>query len=514
MERVVIFDTTLRDGEQSPGATMNRQEKLRLARQLERLGVDVMEAGFPAASPGDFAAVSEIARAAKNVSVAALARAVKSDVDCACDALAGAVSPRVHVFIAGSELHMREKLRKTPREVLAMAEAAVSHAASRIRDVEFSVEDASRADPAFLAELLAVGARAGAGTLNIADTVGYAQPDEFAELLRFVMARIDGAEKLTFGVHCHNDLGLAVANTLAALRAGARQAEVTLCGLGERAGNASLEEVVMALKVRQDVYGLATNVRSEKIFPACRLLSMILGRPIPATKPVVGGNAFAHESGIHQDGVLKNRGTYEIMTPESIGRADEELVIGKHSGRAAVRARLEALGYLLDDAQLDAVFAAVKRLADQKNTIHDEDLEAMVFSEVYRLPDRYRLVSVSVQSANGAMPAMSAVAVDVHEEDGSIQHLRHAGFGVGPIDATFNVLSELLHRSPHLEQFAINAITGGTDALGEVTVHLRENGVATVGRAADPDVIRAAAKAFVDALNRYEQKTEFHNSQA
>ncbi len=506
MERVVLFDTTLRDGEQSPGATMNRQEKLRLARQLEMLGVDVMEAGFPAASPGDLEAVRQIAASSKTITVAALARAVREDVDCALKALEGAVSPRVHIFIAGSALHMREKLRKTPHEVLAMSAASVRYAASHIRDVEFSVEDASRADPAFLVRLFSEAVRAGATTINVADTVGYAQPEEFADLVRYLLANVEGADKVTLGVHCHNDLGLAVANTLAALKAGARQAEVTLAGLGERAGNAALEEVVMALRIRKDIYALYNNVRTEQIFPACRLLSMILGRPIPATKPIVGGNAFSHESGIHQDGMLKHRGTYEIMTPESIGRTQEALVIGKHSGRAAIRTRLEALGYILDDAQLDAVFLAVKKLADQKATIHDEDLEAMVFSEVYRLPDRYKLVSLSVQSANGAMPAMSAVAMDVTDENGDVRHLRHAGFGVGPIDATFNVISELLQRKPHLEQFAINAITGGMDALGEVTVRLRENGLTTVGRAADPDVIRASAKAFVDALNRFTQK--------
>jgi len=506
MDRLFVFDTTLRDGEQSPGATMNRQEKLRLARQLEMLGVDALEAGFPAASTGDFEAVRAIAKSVRNVRVAALARAVRSDIARAHEALEPAVSPRLHVFIAGSALHMRDKLRKTPAEVLNMAEDAVLFAASLCPDVEFSVEDASRADPEFLATLFAVAVRAGASTINIADTVGYAQPDEFAELVRYIRNTVPGIEKTVLGVHCHNDLGLAVANTLAAIRAGARHAEVTISGIGERAGNTPLEELVMALQTRSDVYGVTTGIETRQLFPTCRLLSMLLGRPIPPNKPIVGGNAFAHESGIHQDGVLKNPATYEIMTPESIGRAENDLVIGKHSGRAAIRARLEALGYALEESQLDTVFAAVKNLADRKAMVHDEDLEALVLSEVYRLPDRYRLVSLSVQSAADPMPAMAAVVIDVLEKDGAFSRVRHAGFGAGPVDATFNVIAEILGHKPHLEQFAINAITGGTDALGEVTVRLRENKLMTVGRASDPDVIKASAKAFIDALNRLVQK--------
>ncbi len=501
--RVIIFDTTLRDGEQSPGATMNLQEKLRLARQLEILGVDVMEAGFPAASAGDFEAVQTIARSVRGMQVAGLARAVKHDIDRAWEAVREAEQPRIHTFVATSPVHMEHKLRKTPDQVVEMAVAAVRHAASYTPNVEFSAEDASRSDRDFLVRVFGEVIRAGASTINVPDTVGYAQPEEFGELLRYLLTHTENADKAVFSVHCHNDLGLAVANTLAALRAGARQAEVTLTGLGERAGNAALEETVMALRTRRDLYGLETGVRSDQLFPSCRVLSMILGRPIPATKAVVGGNAFAHESGIHQDGMLKHRETYEIMTPESIGRTASDLVIGKHSGRAAVRSRLEGLGYRLEEPQLEAVFEAVKSLADKKASVYDEDLEALVFAEVYRLPNRYRLVNVSVQSAVGSMPATAAAVLEI---DGVEKRL--AGFGVGPVDATFNVLARLAERKPDLQEYAVNAVTGGTDALGEVTVRMQEGGRSAVGRASDPDVIVAGAKAYVDALNRLAQKEQ------
>lgn len=505
MQQIVLLDTTLRDGEQSPGATMNLQEKLRLARQLESLGVDVIEAGFPAASQGDFDAVRRIADAVRSTQIAALCRATPDDIDRSWEALCKAEAPRLHLFLAGSPLHLRYKLRKSPDEVLEMTEAMVRRAVGYTANVQFSVEDASRAEPEFLARMLATAVRAGAAVVNIADTVGYAQPAEFAALIRFLLEQVPGIEKSVLGVHCHNDLGLAVANTLAALDAGARQAEVTLCGLGERAGNAALEEVVMALQVRQDTYKLCCNVHPDQIFPSCRLLSMILGRPIPPTKAIVGENAFSHESGIHQDGVLKHRATYEIMTPASIGRTASELVIGKHSGRAAVRSRLLTLGYSLSELELECVIDAVKELADKKAVIHDEDLEAMVFSSVYRLPDMYRLANVHVHSTMGSMPATAAVVMDIL--DGDNRHtVRAAGFGVGPIDAAFNVVCQLVGRAPTLEHFAINAITGGMDALGEVTVRLAEHGSVSVGRAADPDVIVASVRAYIDALNRFAQK--------
>lgn len=500
--RVIIFDTTLRDGEQSPGATMNLQEKLRMARQLEVMGVDVLEAGFPASSIGDFESVHSIANAVKGMQVAALARASEGDIDRAWEALKGAENPRIHLFLATSPIHMEYKLRKTPDEVVELATRAVRHAAQYTSNVEFSAEDASRSDMDFLVRVFTAAIDAGATTINIPDTVGYAQPVEYGERIRYIIENTPNAHKAIFSVHCHNDLGLAVANTLYALQNGARQAEVTLSGIGERAGNTSLEELVMALRTRADYYGgLDTGIQSDQLFPACRLLSLIIGRPIPANKAVVGGNAFAHESGIHQDGMLKNRETYEIMTPQSIGRISTDLVIGKHSGRNAVRTRLEQLGYRLEDEQINVVFAAVKELADKKAAVHDEDLEALVFSEVYRIPDRYRLLNASVQTTTGGMPSTAAIVMQAGGEE-----MRRAGFGAGPIDATFNVISQLVSRAPDLEQFSINAITGGTDALGEVTVRLREGALNATGRGSDPDIIIASAKAYIDALNRLDHK--------
>ena len=500
-ERLIIFDTTLRDGEQSPGATMNLQEKLSLARQLEILGADIIEAGFPATSEGDFKAVQSIAVAVRTAGVAALCRANADDIGRAWQALAQAVRPRLHIVIAASNLHMREKLNLTPEETIAQAVASVRQGVTLCPDVEFSAEDASRADPDFLVRLFGEAIAAGATTINLADTVGYAQPDEFADLVRFVRARTPGADKVVTGVHCHNDLGLGVANTLAGIRAGARQADVTLGGIGERAGNAALEEVVMALATRQDIYRLATSVNTAQIYPSCRLLSMITGMPIPPNKAIVGGNAFAHESGIHQDGVLKNRATYEILTPESIGRVGSELIIGKHSGRHAVENRLEQLGFRLNKAQIQTVFEAVKLLADKKASVLDEDIEALVLSEVYRIPDCYKLLDISVQTSTSSLPAVAAVSLEI-----SGQIVRRAGFGIGPVDATYNVISQLVGRTTDLERFSINAITGGTDALGEVTVHLREGGLLAVGHGSDSDIIIACAKAFVDALNRLDKK--------
>lgn len=483
---------------------MNLQEKLRMARQLEVMGVDVLEAGFPASSIGDFESVHAIANAVKGMQVAALARASEGDIDRAWEALKGAENPRIHLFLATSPIHMEYKLRKTPDAVVELATRAVRHAAQYTSNVEFSAEDASRSDRDFLVRVFTAAIDAGATTINIPDTVGYAQPVEYGERIRYVIENTPNAHKAVFSVHCHNDLGLAVANTLNALQNGARQAEVTLSGIGERAGNTALEELVMALRTRADYYGgLDTGIQSDQLFPACRLLSLIIGRPIPANKAVVGGNAFAHESGIHQDGMLKNRETYEIMTPQSIGRISTDLVIGKHSGRNAVRTRLEQLGYRLEDEQINVVFTAVKELADKKAAVHDEDLEALVFSEVYRIPDRYRLLNASVQTTTGGMPSTAAIVMQAGGEE-----MRRAGFGAGPIDATFNVISQLVSRAPDLEQFSINAITGGTDALGEVTVRLREGAFNATGRGSDPDIIIASAKAYIDALNRLDHKEQ------
>ena len=499
---VYFFDTTLRDGEQSPGATMNLQEKLRLAHQLEVLGVDIMEAGFPASSPGDFDSVRRIAEQAGDIQVAGLARCVDSDIDRCWEAVKVARRPRIHTFLSTSPLHMKHKLRKEPEVVLQMIEAGVRRCAGYTDNVEFSAEDASRSDRDFLCRVVETAIRAGATTINLPDTVGYAQPDEYAALIKYVIENTPDSDKAIFSIHCHNDLGLAVANTLAALRVGARQAEVTIGGIGERAGNAALEEVVMALHVRHDCYHLEHNIRTEQLYPSCRLLSMTIGQPIANNKAIVGANAFAHESGIHQDGMLKNRETYEIMTPQSVGRTESSLVIGKHSGRNAVRNKFESMGYKLDDEQLQLVFEAVKKLADCKKTLHDDDLMALVQEEVYRLPDRFRLRHVSVQSSDaGGVPPTAAVLMDIDGMERS-----GAGFGVGPVDAIFNVINDMLGREPELEQYAINAITSGTDALGEVTVRLGEGQYKAVGRGAHPDILVASARAYVNALNNLAKK--------
>ena len=502
MKRIKIFDTTLRDGEQSPGCSMNLTEKIEMARQLEKLGVDVIEAGFAIASPMDHKSVQAIAAAVTNCTVASLARCAKGDIDAAWDAVKEANHPRIHVFLATSDIHMEYKLRKTPDQVVEMAVAAVRHAAKYTNNVEFSAEDASRSNPDFLVRVFTEVINAGATTINVPDTVGYAQPEEYGKLIKYVIENTPNSHKAVFSVHCHDDLGLAVANSLSAIQNGARQAEVTLCGIGERAGNASLEEIVMAMKVRSDVYGVDCNVDNEQLYPACRLLSLIIGRPIAANKAIVGGNAFAHESGIHQDGMLKNRETYEIMTPQSVGRNESNLVIGKHSGRNAVRNKFESLGYSLDDDQLQIVFEAVKALADRKKTLHDDDLMALVQEEVYRMPDLYRLRHVSVQSSDaGGVPPTAAVLMDVDGMEKS-----GAGFGVGPVDAIFNVINDMLGREPQLEQYAVNAVTGGTDALGEVTVRLREGEFSAVGRGAHPDILVATARAYVNDLNHLAKK--------
>jgi len=502
-ERIYIFDTTLRDGEQSPGATMNQREKVRLARQLETLGVDIIEAGFPAASQGDFEAVRAIAGVIKDCQVAGLCRSMPKDIDRAWEAIKGSKNPRIHTFLATSDLHMEHKLGKTREQVLEMAEAAVKHAAGYTKNVEFSAEDASRSDWEFLAKITELAIKSGATTINIPDTVGYAQPDEFSELIRYLLEKVPNSHKAVFSVHCHNDLGLAVANTLAALKAGARQAEVTLSGIGERAGNASLEEVIMALRTRGPYYELESGIHSEQIYPACRLLSMIIGRPIPPNKAVTGANAFAHEAGIHQAGMLKDRRTYEIMTPESIGRSGTEMVLGKHSGRAAIKAKVEELGYRLDEEQVVVVSDAVKRLADKKKKIYDEDVEALVLEEVFRIPDKYRLKYVHIQSGNINVPPTAAVVMDVDNEERKL-----STFGVGPVDAVFNTISEIIGRRPNLLEFLISAVTGGTDAQGEVTVKIEEAGRTAIGRGSDADVIVASAKAYLNALNRLTKAQE------
>ncbi len=502
-DKIYFFDTTLRDGEQSPGATMNHREKIRLARQLETLGVDIIEAGFPVSSQGDFDAVRDISLTVKNCQVAGLTRALLKDIDRTWEAIKHGANPRIHTFLATSPLHMQYKLNKKPEQVLEMIEAAVKHASKYTSNVEFSAEDASRSEWEFLARATEIAINSGATTINIPDTVGYAQPEEFAELIRYLLEKVPNSDKAVFSVHCHNDLGLAVANTLAALRAGARQAEVTVSGIGERAGNCSLEEVAMNLYTRAPYFELESNIKTEQIYPTCRLLSMVIGQPIPPYKAIVGANAFAHESGVHQDGVLKDRRTYEIMTPESIGRGKSELVLGKHSGRHALKSKLEEMGYALEDENLVLVFEAIKKLADKKEHIYDEDIEAVVLEEVFRIPDKYRIKHLSVQSGTMGVPPVAAVIMEI---DGKV--VQKAGFGVGPIDSVFNTIAEMVGRSPKLRRFTINAITSGTDAQGEVLVRIEEGGCSAVGRGADPDIIVASARAYVNALNRLAKKED------
>jgi 2-isopropylmalate synthase len=495
---VKIFDTTLRDGEQSPGASMNTAEKLRLAVQLEKLGIDVLEAGFPAASEGDFEAVSQIAGKLKNAEVAGLARANKHDIDSAWGAIRHAARPRIHTFIATSDIHMKYKLQMAREQVLAEIKGAVAYAKSLTDNVEFSAEDGSRSDRDFLCRAFETAIAAGATTVNLPDTVGYAIPSEFADLVKYVMQHTANIGGAVLSVHCHNDLGLATANTLAALSAGARQAEVTINGIGERAGNTSLEEVVMALHTRQNYLPLTTRIRTDQIYTTSRLVSMITGIMVQPNKAIVGANAFAHEAGIHQDGMLKNPMTYEIMRPETIGLSATRLVLGKHSGRHALRERLKEMGYDLSGDELHTVFTQFKALADKKKHVMDEDLEAIVTQGVLRTAETFVLEYLHVTSGTTVMP-MASVKLSINGRS-----VKDAGYGNGPIDAAYNTIAKLTGTESELLRFSISALTGGTDAQGEVTVRLKENGLVALGRGSDPDIITASALAFINGLNRLE----------
>ncbi|MDM8525751.1 2-isopropylmalate synthase [Desulfococcaceae bacterium HSG8] len=497
-ERVYIFDTTLRDGEQSPGASMNAAEKMRLAIQLEKLGVDIIEAGFPAASGGDFEAVSNIAGRLKNTQVAGLARASKADIDRAWGAVQHAVNPRIHTFIATSDIHLKYKLKMNRDEVVENAVEAVKYAKSFTDNVEFSAEDGSRSDRDFLCKVFGAAIEAGAVVVNLPDTVGYAIPSEFGELAKYVMDHTPNIHKAVLSVHCHNDLGLATANTLAAINAGARQAEVTINGIGERAGNTSLEEVIMALHTRPNYLPMETNIMTEEIYPSSRLVSMITGIIVQPNKAIVGANAFAHEAGIHQDGVLKNPMTYEIMKPETIGLNKNKLVLGKHSGRHALRSHLKDMGYDLSDEELNLVFTKFKELADKKKHVVDEDMEAIVTEEILRTPEIFSLEYQHVSSGTTVLP-MASVKLSINGRS-----VQGAGYGNGPIDASFNAIAKLTDTESELLRFSVSALTGGTDAMGEVTVRLRENGLIALGKGADPDIITASAKAYVNGLNRLE----------
>jgi 2-isopropylmalate synthase len=492
-----IFDTTLRDGEQSPGCSMHLAEKLTLARQLERLGVDVIEAGFPIASQGDFESVRAIAQELTETRVCGLARTGREDVERAGAALEGAKKPRIHTFIATSDIHLEHKLRKSREQVLAEVDRAVRQARGYVDDVEFSAEDATRSDPEYLVQVFETAIKAGASTLNVPDTVGYTQPEEYAALIRMLRERVPGADRVVFSVHCHDDLGLAVANSLAAVLAGARQVECTVNGIGERAGNTSMEEVVMAVKTRRDVYGAVdSKIHTAEIYPSSRMLSSIIGVSVQPNKAIVGDNAFAHEAGIHQDGVLKAPITYEILTPQSIGRPSNELVLGKHSGRHAFRDRLLELGFELEGEEFQLAFQRFKDLADKKKTIFNEDLEAIVADSVMRTDERFSLEDLSILSGTFAQPTATVELL----VDGKSR--KATALGIGPVDAVFKAIAELTDTKSELERFQVNAITGGMDALGEVSVTVSEDGRKVIGHGAHSDIIVASAKAYLHALNK------------
>nr|WP_205879016.1 2-isopropylmalate synthase [Leptolyngbya sp. BC1307] len=511
LDRVLIFDTTLRDGEQSPGATMNVAEKLAVAKQLARLNVDIIEAGFPFASPGDFEAVQTIAGEVgtpNGPTICGLARATKGDIEAAARAVAPAAKGRIHTFIATSDIHMQYKLKKSRAEVLAIAEEMVGYAKSFTGDVEFSPEDAGRSDPEFLYEVLERAIAAGATTLNIPDTVGYLTPSEFGDLIRGIKANVPSIDQAIISVHGHNDLGLAVANFLEAVKAGARQLECTINGIGERAGNAALEELVMALHVRRQYYnpffGLPpeseaplTNIHTQEIYKASRLVSNMTGMLVQPNKAIVGANAFAHESGIHQDGVLKNRLTYEIMDAQLIGLNDNQIVLGKHSGRNAFRTRLSELGHELGDQELNKAFLRFKEVADKKKEISDRDLEAIVNDEALQVAEHFKLELVQVSCGSNAQPTAT---VTIRMPDG--EEITDASIGTGPVDAIYQAINRVVDIENDLIEYSVQSVTAGIDAMGEVTIRVRNGARIYSGHAANTDIIVASAHAYVNALNR------------
>ncbi len=496
-DRLIIFDTTLRDGEQSPGASMTRDEKLRIARALERMRVDIIEAGFPAASPGDFEAVKAVAGVIKDSTVCGLARAVEKDIDRVAEAIKPAARGRIHTFIATSPIHMQHKLRMTPEQVLERAVAMVKRARGYTDDVEFSAEDAVRSDIDFLCRVFEAAIKAGARTINVPDTVGYSIPQVWGERMKTLIERVPNSDQAIWSTHCHNDLGLAVANSLSAVLNGARQVECTINGLGERAGNAALEEIVMAVRTRRDLFSCDTNIDTTQIVPTSRLVSNITGFPVQPNKAVVGANAFAHESGIHQDGVIKMRETYEIMRAEDVGWVANRMVLGKHSGRNAFKTRLKELGIdFRTDAELNSAFERFKDLADKKHEIFDEDLQALVTEENLEQEERIKLVALRVTSETGTKP-YAMVTLNVNGEQ------RAAGAeGGGPVDAAFKAIDSVLESNVQLQLYSVSNITSGTDSQGEVTVRLERGGRIVNGHGADTDIVIASAKAYLNALDK------------
>ncbi len=497
-----IFDTTLRDGEQSPGASMNVEEKVLVAKQLARLNVDIIEAGFAFSSPGDFEAVQRIGQEVEGPTVCSLARAKPADIDSAWKALKGAPKPRIHTFLSTSDIHLKHQFRMTREEALRRAVEMVRHARSYVDDVEFSPMDATRSDVSYLCEVVEAVVDAGAGTVNIPDTVGYTTPKEFEDIIRTLRTRVRDCDRAVISVHCHNDLGLAVANSMAAIHAGAGQVECTINGIGERAGNASMEEIVMGLRTRKDFYDAGTQIRTEEISKTSRLVSKITGMVVQPNKAIVGANAFAHTSGIHQDGLLKDKNTYEIMRPDSIGLTQSRLVMGKLSGRHAFRAELAKLGYTLTDEEVNAAFERFKRLADQKKELFEEDLESIVSEAVTKVPERYSLKALSTQSGTNQLPT-ATVELEV---DG--QAMKETGTGDGPVDAVYRTIARITQTKSKLLAYVVKAITGGTDAQGEVSVRIEQDGEIVTGNGANTDIIVASAQAYLNALNKMASQLE------
>ena len=499
---LIIFDTTLRDGEQSPGASMTAEEKVRIAKMLENLRVDIIEAGFPISSDGDFQAVQDVAKVIKNSTVCGLARAKKIDIERAAEAVAPAPRKRIHTFIATSPIHMKHKLKMTPEQVIETATESVRLARSLCDDVEFSCEDAGRSELDFMCKIIEAAIKEGATTINIPDTVGYALPHQFGKLVKNIMTKVPNSDKAVFSAHCHNDLGLAVANSLAALEAGARQVECTINGLGERAGNASLEEIVMAVKTRGDIIPLKSNINAAQIVPTSKLVSQITGFPVQPNKAIVGANAFSHEAGIHQDGVIKYRETYEIMKAEDVGWVTNKLVLGKHSGRNAFRQRIEDLGYTVDEGDLDKLFVKFKKLADHKHTVYDEDLHTLAGALTVDTTNRYVFEHATIQTETNKQ----AKAEVVLRKEG--EKKKKSSSGNGPVDAIFAAIRDLTDCDASLVLYSVNAITEGTDAIGEVMVRLQYNGRIVNGSGSDLDVITASAKAYIHAINLLQESAK------
>lgn len=501
MRKIYIFDTTLRDGEQSPGVNLNTKEKLEIAYQLEKLGVDRIEAGFPAASPGDLAAVNAVARAVKNATVIGLSRSREQDIDAVVEALKGAQDPCLHLFLATSPIHRKHKLRMEKEQVLETAERAIRYAKQFFSKIEFSAEDAGRTELDFLCQVTDMAIKAGASVINIPDTVGYMNPSEYGHIFKTLKEQVPGIEKIQLSAHCHDDLGMATANALAAILNGADQIEGTINGIGERAGNTAIEEVAMALATRSDFFGATTGLNLKEIAKTSRLVSRLTGMVVPGNKAIVGANAFAHESGIHQDGMLKEKTTYEIISPETIGLVDSKLVLGKHSGRAAFREKLIDLGYELSDEAVNGAFAKFKDLADKKKNVSDEDIRAMLEEKLVDAPEVYTLEQIQVSYGNQSTPNAT---LSIRMADGSVQETRAEGNG--SVDAIYNAIDALTSENVELEDYSIKSVTHGKDALGEVHVVLKQGDVSAQGRGVSTDILEASARAYVDALNRLVEK--------